>query len=545
MNKWLYRAAGALGVASGTLLLSGGVAHADATLSVDPEAMRAGVADFFTPAGPHFVPAAGREEFIGGLLGGGGRSPLSGLTGGLGGGGGSPLSGLTGGLGGLTGGKDGNNLLNGLTGGGDLLGSVTGTVANGADPLSNLTGGLDDGDSPLSSLTGGLTDGGGPLTKVTGDPASGDNVAGAVTSRLTGKLFGSGEGQGGQALDPMTDDVVTPDHRTAPTLGPVSNDLIDPAMRGTSADTKAQQGIQLDPATARQVNNVTTPMVSAMIADAIAKQMGTTTDDLLSGPALPDITGPAQDLLSGQSTADARAVADVFDQITAEVPDRMGTDASGPARAEESFPLVDQLPVAGTMLGGGGPLGQVVAVGDIHRGIPLVGPALDGQFSVDSITQLPVVGNLINNGMLKTGDGPGLPVVGSLPFIGGALKNMGKQTTTPAPSAMQPPPGAAAKPPTPTMPTSAAQAPLAPAPNALGRTPAAQPAPAASTTPNRTKVTQAPIHAGRHRATERPELIDPDYLESGEPPALDPPTSGDLPLVGPPLKQLPLVGGLL
>ncbi|HCT75386.1 MAG TPA: hypothetical protein DGT23_02075, partial [Micromonosporaceae bacterium] len=52
MNKWLYRA---VGVASGALLLSSGVAHAEsaneAKPTVDPQAMRGLLADLFTPTG--------------------------------------------------------------------------------------------------------------------------------------------------------------------------------------------------------------------------------------------------------------------------------------------------------------------------------------------------------------------------------------------------------------------------------------------------------------------------------------------------------------
>lgn len=503
MNKWFNRAVGAIGVASGALLLSSGVAHAgaadEAKPTVDPQAMRGLVADLFTPTGgQHHLGLSideqtQREEFISGLLGGsGGGGPLAGLTSGLGGltGGSGGASGLLGGLGGLGG------LTGGLTGDGGGLGGLTGGLTGGGGPLGGLPGGellggLTGGGNPLGGLTGGLTGDGGPLGTVTGGLTNGDGAVGGLTSRLTGRLFGGGDkAQAPAGLDPAMLDMLTDDQLGLVQPGPASTDLIDPSLRGTPADTTGQQAVQLDPDVARQVNDLTSPLMSAMIADAIAQRMG---------------------LAAGEFVEE-------------------------PADVEENLPVVGGLPVIGDLLGPDGPLGGVLVVGDFTNGIPLVGPALNGNLGPDSLNNVPVVSQLLNRGLLNTGQGGGLPLVGGLPFIGDALKNTMKAGPSVIPVNQQPT-------------------------SVLPRT-APQQVPAGAQTQ---KPAADPMHVGRHRTTDRPELTDPDYLESGSLPLVGSLTGASgvgtlpltslvrdsgLPLVGDlggslrMLKSLPLVGTL-
>ncbi|NUT37982.1 MAG: hypothetical protein HOV79_33460, partial [Hamadaea sp.] len=143
MNKWLFRAVGTVGVASGIWLLGGGAAHAQEATAADPQAMR-GIVDGFL-------------------------SPTSGLTD-LGLGAHTPevLPGLSGITDGLTGGGGAGGILGGLTGSGGPLGSLT----NGGGPLGGLTGGGTDG-----GLLGGLTKGG-PLGGLTGGLTGGDALGG-------------------------------------------------------------------------------------------------------------------------------------------------------------------------------------------------------------------------------------------------------------------------------------------------------------------------------------------------------------------------------
>lgn len=544
MNKWFYRAVGAVGVAGGALLLSSGVAHAEhadeARSTVDPQVMRGLVADLFTPTGgPHYVglsidePAAqsrptagGREEFLGGLFGGltdggplggltsslTGSGPLGGLAGSLTGGG--PLSGLTGSL---TGG-DGAGLLGGLTGGGKsgLLGGLTGGLMGDNGPLSAVTGGLTGGldKGPLSSLSG-LTSG------LTGDS-------------LTGQT---------PALDPaLLKDLLTDDQLAAlTTQGPASTDIIDPALRGSDADTTGSRPIQLDPDLARQVNDATGPMLSAMIADAVAQQMGMAAGDL----GLP--TGSGDAVAAGALPTGSTDPAGALPSGS--------TDAERAGAVTEGLPFVSDLPIVGSLLGSEGPLGKVVVVGDFANKLPLVGDLLGGNLDPSNVGKLPVVGNLLNNGLLKSGDGPKLPIVGNLPFLGDALSNLGQTAAAAQPSnplsgltpdqmralpGLNPTdtrqPGARPAQPGPSVPGPAMQGPAM-------QGPAAQPDGQATT----------PAHVGRHRATDRPEVIDPD-LESGTLPLVGALTGdnggvGTFPLSTlmrdvPLINEVPLVGDL-
>lgn len=245
-------------------------------------------------------------------------------------------------------------------------------------------GGLLGDANPLGSLTSTLSGGqGGLLGGLTGGGLTGGLTGGGQGSDLLGGLTGS-LGTGG---------------------GPLSTDVIDPALRGTPLDATGQQGVQLDADLARQVNAAAAPIVQDMIADALAQRM--------SEPVVP-----------------------------------------------ESLPVVGGLPVAGSMVGPQGPLGQVVVVGGFADGLPLVGDALRGELDTSSVNRLPVVSQLLSHGVLKTSNGTGLPVVGGVPFVGGAMNNL----TGPQP---------------------------------------------------RTLPADAPTHVGKHRATDRPETVDPEYLDLG------------------------------
>ncbi|GIH11471.1 hypothetical protein Rhe02_95380 [Rhizocola hellebori] len=374
MNKWLYRA---VGVASGALLLSGGVAHAEAASeakpTVDPQAMRGLLADLFTPTGgQHYLglsidteSASGqREELLPGLGLIGGAAGNGGLLGGLTGGSGS--SGLVGSLtGGLTGGSGGSGLLGGLTGG----------LTGGGGPLGGLTGGLTGGDGPLGGLTGGLTGGDGPLGGLTSGLAG--TPLGAPLSGLTSGLAGNSAADDDvlPGLDiAALQDLAAANGGVLGTDGPASTDIVDPALIGTDLDTTNQRPVILDPAIARQVNDATGPMVSALIADAAA-----------------------QKAMTGE-------------------PNGVQTES-----IEEGLPLVSDVPVVGTLVGPGGPLSQFLVVGSLFDNLPVVGDLTKGGgVDLGTIDRLPLVGKMLNTGIIQA-DGPSLPVVGGLPLIGKAL----------------------------------------------------------------------------------------------------------------------------
>ncbi|MEV0458351.1 hypothetical protein [Catellatospora methionotrophica] len=553
MNKWFYRAVGAVGVASGVMLLGNGVAHAETVTEAQPtadlQAMRGLVADLFSPTGglhdlglsldmtdtrlnaglradgplsitrgtgdlgltayapgmqnisltgkapaltralpdtgllngtTGLLKGAPKEEGglpgldnvtgvlssgpLGGLLGGQpGGSPLDGLSSG-------PLGGLTGGL---TGGADGGGTLGGLTGG--LLGSGAsplGGLTGGASPLGGLTG----GDGPLGGLTGGVTD-------LTGGLSGGLNTGGRAADPLAGLTALTG----GDSLGALTGGLAgerndlsapqpAPAGSTQDTFGEwiggapagLPSDMlmrapVDPLLGDVDAlDPSDSLGVTLDPALSRQVADATSQIVPALIADAMGRNSA---DDLL---------------------------------------------ATEGAETTEGLPFVDKLPLLGDVLGKGGPLDGVLVVGDIAKQLPGVRDLANGTFSLDTVSRLPIAGNLVTGGIVQGGKpGTGLPVVGSVPIVGdaigkitgslnGASPGRGANLLNPAPIA-------------------AAQQPVGPQ---LGG-PTTLPAPASQ-------------HVGRHRATERPVAgEDAEYAGS-------PTTEAGLPGLG----ELPLLGGL-
>ncbi|MDI1466269.1 hypothetical protein QEZ54_35360 [Catellatospora sp. KI3] len=547
MNKWFYRAVGAVGVASGVMLLGSGVAHAETATEAKPtadlQAMRGLVADLLSPTaglgdlglsldtpqarvdagllpdGPvsithgngslgltahapgvqditlasklprlsDMVPStnllssatgllgqagdgsAARAEGsplgpLSGLLGGGGTSPVAGLTGGLTGGlfgGASPIGGLTDGpLGGLTGG-----LLRGGTDGGGPLGGLTGMLDSG--------GGADSG--PLGGLTGGLTDGLGGITGGVGSASQDRALDRALTPRPTVPAADD------TTQDPFGDWLDTPAAGLAR-----QGDMLFP---GDVLDPTDQQGLTLDPVLSRQVADATSQIVPDLIADA----MGRKADGDLFG-AGPDLFAPGgqPDLLTGGPT--------------------------------EGIPFVDGIPLLGDLIGNGGPLDGIIAMGDIAKQLPVVRDVVTGKVTLDTVNQVPVVGNLLRNGVVQGGKpGTGLPLIGSLPIVGDAISKAtsslngfgmgrGANMLAPQPQVAQPQPG------------------LAPAP-APQPQPQLLPAPQAA----------APVHQheGRHRATDRPVVgEEAEYAESAR-------TPEELPLVGQlPLSGLPLLGSL-
>ncbi len=401
MNKWLYRA---VGVASGALLLSGGVAHAhaagEAKPTVDPQAMRGLLADLFTPTGGlHHLglsidtptafaaktpteadifgsalvpdvtsalpqPESHREELLPGLGLLGGAAGNGGLLGGLTGGtGGKGLVGtLTGGLtNGLASGKGG--LLGGLTGGEGPLGGLTSGLTGG------LTGGLAGGDGPLGDITSGLasTPLGGPLAGLT-------NGLGAATDPADDFVDADAEEP---VLDPaLLQDLAAANGGRLGVDGPASTDIVDPVLRGTALDTTNQRPVLLDPAIARQVNDATAPLISDMIADAVAQKAG-------------QLAAPAESF-------------------------------------EEGLPLVGDVPVVGDLVGPKGPLSQFLVVGSLFDNLPVVGDLTRGGLDLGAVDRLPLAGKILNQGLVQAGDGPAIPVVGSLPIVGPALGTLTK-----------------------------------------------------------------------------------------------------------------------
>jgi hypothetical protein len=483
----LYRA---VGVASGALLLSSGVAHAEAASeakpAVDPQAMRGLLADLFTPTGgQHHLglsiateSASGQREellpglgLIGGLTGGSGSSGLVGsLTGGLTGSGSSGL------LGGLTG---------GLTGGG---------------PLGGLTG----GDGPLGGLTGGLTGANGPLGAVT------NGLSGTPLSGFTGGLAGSSDPSDFAAIDRLShvdmavlQDLAAANGGRLGIDGPASTDIVDPVLLGSGLDTSNQRPVLLDPAIARQVNDVTGPVVNALIADA-AQQVDPSTESI-----------------------------------------------------EEGLPVVGDLPLVGPLVGPGGPLSQFVVVGSLFDNLPMVGDLTKGGgLDLAKVDNLPMVGKVLNQGIIQA-DGPSLPVVGSLPFVGKALDGtanplsnlgqgspLGALTEGPLGSLTQ---GALGLSQSPT-------ANLLPAPVAVPiqtqiRTPAQRPAMTTATEPAAAPAASGD-HVGKHRAptsTTRPVVVDPEYRDVESLPLLGDLAGGggmgNLP-VSSLVRQLPVVSEL-
>ncbi|MEV4417073.1 hypothetical protein [Catellatospora sp. NPDC049609] len=554
MNKWFYRAVGAVGVAGGVMLLGNGVAHAEGfaeAKTADPQAMRGLVADLFSPTGglhdlglsldtpdtrlsaglvsdgplavtrgngkvgltahapgiqdislagklPRLSDALPRTNLLSSatsLLTGSAKEealPLPGLD--------SVTGMLSGGpLGGLLGGTPGGSPISGLSNGplGGLANGLVGADGNGT--IGGLTNGLLGGDaSPLGSL-GGLTGGdASPLSGITdglGGLTGGLNGKRAPSplDSLTGALPGGLAGERNDLQAPPPQDAPAP--RTA---GDITQDRFGDwldAPVGEPVDQLMQQAV-LDPML--DMDGLDPSDSQGVTLDpALSQQVADATSQIV--PALiADAMGRSSDigdLLAATDTADGAAQA---------------ADADLPAAGmTEGLPFVDKLPILGDVLGNGGPLDGILVVGDIAKQLPGVRDVVNGQLSLDTVTKLPLVGGMLSSGIVQGGKpGSALPIVGSVPIVGDALSKVTGNL-----SGLNPGRGANL---------------LNPAPGLATQQPAAQQFAAPTVV--------AQPHVGRHRATERPIAgEDAEYAESA-------PAAEALPLPG--LGELPLLGSL-
>lgn len=548
MNKWFYRAVGAVGVAGGVMLLGNGVAHAETVTEAQPtadlQAMRGLVADLFSPTGglhdlglsidmpdtrlnaglladgplsitrgtgdlgltayapgvqdisltgkvpdlTRALPSTGLLNSTSGLLNGSTKEEalpgLDGVTGVL----------SNGPLGGLLGAQPGGSPLGGLSNG--PLGGLTSGLMGGADgggTLGGLTGGLLGGDS---SPLGGLTGGDGPLGGLTGG-------LGDLTGGLSGGLSGGLNG-GGQAADPLAG--LTGGLTGGDALGGLTGERNDVAgLQPTPAPAPASPDGDITQDTFGDwVNEAPTGMPS----DMLMRQ--NVVDPLLDTDALDpsDSQGITLDPALSQQVADATS--QIVPALIADAMGRQSPDdllATEGLPTAEGLPFVDKLPILDGVLGNGGPLDSILVVGDIAKQVPGVRDLASGKLSLDTVTKLPVVGGMLTGGIVQGGKpGTSLPVVGSLPIVGDALGKI-----TGGLSGMSPGRGANLLNPEPAVDT---QLPIG------QQISAPTPAPAP--------------HVGRHRATERPIAgEDAEYAESAT-------TEAGLPGLG----ELPLLGGL-
>lgn len=259
--------------------------------------------------------------------------------------------------------------------------------------LTGLTGGLLGGEAggPLGGLLSGKS--GGPLTGLTGGLLGGD--AGGPLGALSG-LTGS-----------LSSGVLTD--------GPNRNGLTDGqtgglagagnvALAGTSVDDSDQQAVMLDPALSRQLGDARSQLIPALIADAISRHN------------------------AGESTPEPGMFVD---------PSLLADEAT----TTEGLPIVDKLPLLGGLLGNGGPLDQFLIVGDLARNLPVVGSLSNGQgLSLDTVTNLPIAGTLLNQGLVKGGNpANSVPIVGSLPVAGDLLNGLTSALPNALPTGAQEP----------------------------------------------------------------------------------------------------------
>ncbi len=581
MNKWFYRAVGAVGVASGVMLLGNGVAHAEgfaeAKPTADPQAMRGLVADLFSPTGglhdlglsldtpdarlsaglvadgplaitrgagnvgitahapgiqdislagklPRLSDVAPRTNLLSSAT-----SLLTGATAESGRAEALPLPGLdmlsSGPLGGLLGGTPGGSPIAGLSNGplGGLANGLIGADGNGT--VGGLTSGLLGGDaSPLGGLTGGLTAGdkaGSPLDALGGLTGGDASPLGGITDSLGGLTGGlTGGDKGGSPLDGLTGGLT--DGLTGGLTGGLAgerNNAPAPAPRPLGDISQDPFGDWLDPPGELPVDQVMRQAVIDPLVDTTALDPADAQGVTLD-PSLSAQVADATSQIVPALIADAMGKNSSIDDLLAGT-DIGATEAAGPA---EGLPIVDKLPLVGDVLGNGGPLDGVLVVGDIAKQLPGVRAVVNGKLGLDTVTKLPIVGGMLSSGIVQGGKpGSSLPIVGSVPIVGDAL---GKVTGNLS-GGLNPGRGA----------------------NLLNREPVVGTAlPVAQTLPAPAMVAAQP-HVGRHRATERPIAgEDAEYAESATE-AAPLPGLGDLPLLGSLTGGagggLPLVGDLL
>jgi hypothetical protein len=445
MNKWLFRAVGTVGVASGIWLLGGTAAHAhEATAApvTDPQALRGLLDDIFSPTNGLSdlglsvdVPGSGvnagldakplqlrpndgrtgvtarlpqrKDVFLGGRLPDLARSVpavsmlpvgrteglpgLSGIAGGLtGGGAGGLLGGLTnsggplGGVGNTLGGAAG---LGGSGEGGGLLGGLTGNLTGGAQ------GGL------LSGLTGG-----GLLGGLTGAPAASPDDNAAQRAQLDPAQFDPAQFDPAQFDSAQFDRAVTDPSQFDPTG-------MDPAAGKPTVVTSNGTPTDIDPDVATQLNQAGQDLVPMMIARAAA--------NVSPGDHAPDPFDLDWDLGDDSAVGDDALLGDDLAGLDQSqfFADNPNVDVK--MVAPEGIPVVDGLPIVGQLLGDEG-LGKIIVVGNLAQKVPVIGSVLDGQ-GLPSIDSVPVVNQVVNRGILSDGRSAGLPVVGSVPMVGDLL----------------------------------------------------------------------------------------------------------------------------
>ncbi|MEV0273084.1 hypothetical protein AB0H43_30275 [Hamadaea sp. NPDC050747] len=442
MNKWLFRAVGTVGVASGIWLLGGAAAHAhEATAApvTDPQALRGLLNNIFSPTNglsdlgvsvdlpgngvdagldantplqlrandgrtgvtahlpqrqdiflggrlpdlAHSVPAVAMlPERTEGLPG------LSNLTDGLTGSGGA--GGI---LGGLTGSGGPLNVVNGLTRGGLTSGLTGGDAAPGGNLLGGLTGGGDSG-----GILGGL---------------AGGNLLGGLTGGDTAQAARQAPVAGPDQSDPSQFD---PSQFDPSQFDPAQFDpsQFDAAQFGDDPAVQTSTGkpADLDPAIADQLTQAGQDLVPMMIAQAAAN-LGP------DGSQAPSPFDLDWDLGDDSAVGDDALLGDDLGGLDPSLFFADNPNVDVKMVAPESIPVVDGLPVVGPILGDSG-LGKLIVVGNLAQKLPVVGTVLNGQ-GLPSVDSVPVVNQLMSRGLLSDGRSAGLPVVGSVPMVGDLL----------------------------------------------------------------------------------------------------------------------------
>jgi hypothetical protein len=349
MNRWLYRAAGTVGIAGGFLLLGAGSAHADQASDTDPESMEALLGDVFSPtSGLPPLDLTGGDQATGSLA-------SSALT--L-----DPADGRHGTADRPAAGEP--ELLPGLPG---LSGLPTGG-------LDSLLGGLPLGSVPMDSLglPGGAVGAGGPLVSGDDDLLSVDGDAVGLPTRLTdpGARTLPAPAEAAPATDPAPEIVGSMPFLTQP--------LTNAVLGGGSLGDLVTLGDL-----AGQVP-VAGPMVSQtvggapLVSDVVAHQPQHAAPPAQLQPADP-AAGPVG---LPVDTTDPLGLAQPVtgDQLPAVIGQELATEAGFSPEL-----LGGGLPFIGNGLD---PLSRMVGVGNLPSQLPMVGP-LTGSVLGD----LPVAGD--------------------------------------------------------------------------------------------------------------------------------------------------------
>jgi hypothetical protein len=378
MNRWLYRAAGTVGIAGGFLLLGAGSAHADQASDTDPESMDALLGDVFSPtSGLPPLDLTGGDPT--GSLASGALTldPADGRRGQAD----RPATGmpeLLPGLPGLPAGGLGS-LLGGLPLGSvplDSLGLPGGAVGAGGPLLSDDLLSVDGGAVGLPTGPSGPT-GPGPRTlpapaPVEAAPATGSapEIVGSVpflAQPLTNAVLGGGSLGNLVALGDLAGQVPVAGPMVSQTVGgvPLVSDVVPHQPRHAAPPARLRP---VDPA-ARPADPAAGPVdPAAGPADPAAAPVGLPVDTI-------DPLGLAQPVTGGQLPA----------VIAQELATESGYSPELLAAPEDPEQLGGGLPFVGDGLS---PLGRMFGVGNLPSQLPVVGP-LTGSLTGN----LPVVGN--------------------------------------------------------------------------------------------------------------------------------------------------------